>query len=249
MHSNLATVDVVQQPICLSMIGDFQLRCAAESVTVAPSSQRVICFLALQGGPVRRSYVSGSLWFDATESRACASLRSALWRIPNAARKEVVHGSSTHIWLNPDVDVDLRRVVALAHAVLKHDSAGETVLDVTQELCMFADDLLVGWCDDWVILERERLRQLRLHALDLLGEQLLSAGRYSDALEVGFAAVAAEPLRESAHRLLVRTHLRESNCAEALRQYRSYASMLRDELAISPSETMVALVRDYLDPS
>ena len=80
----------------------------------------------------------------------------------------------------------------------------------------FADDLLVGWYDDWVDLERERFRQLRLHVLDQIGELLLRAQMYCETVQVGLVAVASEPLRESAQRLLVRAHLCEGNLAEAL---------------------------------
>ena len=56
------------------------------------------------------------------------------------------------------------------------------------------------------------------------------------------AAVAAEPLRESAQRALIRAHLAEGNRSEALRQYRSYESLLRDELGLEPTSDLKALV-------
>ena len=68
-----------------------------------------------------------------------------------------------------------------------------------------------------------------------------SPERFCDALQVGLAAVRAEPLRESAHRLLVRVHLREGNVAEAIRQYRSYADLLRRELHATPSPVIQRL--------
>ena len=42
-------------------------------------------------------------------------------------------------------------------------------------------ELLPDWYDDWVLLERERFRQLRLHALDALCDDLTRAGRHWDA--------------------------------------------------------------------
>ena len=110
----------------------------------------------------------------------------------------------------------------------------------------FGDDVLVGWYDDWVIMERERFRQIRLHALDRIGERLLEQGRFCDVLQVALAAVRAEPLRESAHRLLVRVHLQEGNVAEAIRQYRCYADLLRRELHAAPSPVIQRLLTPYL---
>ena len=61
---------------------------------------------------------------------------------------------------------------------------------------------------------------------------------------MGLAATSTEPLRESAHRLLVRVHLKQGNVAEAIRQYRLYAELLREELNGRPSP----VVRDLLAP-
>jgi DNA-binding SARP family transcriptional activator len=231
------------EAVNLSLIGDFELRCAGKVIDIAPNSQRLISFLALQGSSVRRSYVSGTLWVDATDSRASASMRSALWRLPASSRGDIVEVSSTHIWLHPDVQVDLARLTAMAIAVLDHRIAEEKLVEAARELTAFGDNLLPGWYDDWVVVERENFRQLRLHALDQLGDQLLASHRYCDALQVGLASVAAEPLRESAHRLLMRAHLCEGNIAEAIRQYRSFAGLLADELGVRPSATMAALLR------
>jgi DNA-binding SARP family transcriptional activator len=80
-------------------------------------------------------------------------------------------------------------------------------------------ELLPGWYEDWVLVERERLRQLRMHALEALAEKLTEAGRYGVAMQAAYAAVRADPVRESAHRAVVRVHLAEGNVLEALRAY------------------------------
>jgi DNA-binding SARP family transcriptional activator len=226
----------------LSLIRDFELSHGNDMVGVAPTTQRLICFLAFQRRPVRRPFVSGSLWYDADESRANASLRSAIWRSPSLNGATVIGSSNTHVWLDPALDVDLDDAVVHADVVLQTPSLDPTTIDLDAELRRFGNDVLVGWYDDWVIAERERFRQLRLHALDHLGELLLRAHRYSEALQVGLASVASEPLRESAQRLLVRAHLCEGNLAEALRQYRSYARLLAAELQVRPSAEMEDLI-------
>jgi DNA-binding SARP family transcriptional activator len=230
----------------LSLIRDFEVRNNGEIVEIPPNSQRLVCFLAFQDRPVRRSYVSGSLWFNADECRASASLRSALWRLPSLPDFELVGASHTHVWLHPEVIIDLHEVMARGNAVLSpgHDDA--ELIDVARELVSFGDDMLVGWYDDWVIMERERFRQIRLHVLDRIGDRLLAAGRFCDALQVGLAATRAEPLRESAHRLVIRVHLGEGNVAEAIRQYRAYADLLHRELHASPSPVIQSLLQPYL---
>jgi DNA-binding SARP family transcriptional activator len=56
------------------------------------------------------------------------------------------------------------------------------------------------------------------------------------------AAVAAEPLRESAHSALIRLHLAEGNRSEALRQYCRYRRLLRAELGVEPTAALDQLL-------
>lgn len=99
----------------------------------------------------------------------------------------------------------------------------------------FSDHLLPDWYDDWVTVERERFRQLRLHALEALAARYVELGRFAEAVEMAQLAVTAEPIRESAHRVLIEAHLPEGNTGEALRQYHLFRELLNEELGLSPS--------------
>jgi DNA-binding SARP family transcriptional activator len=103
-------------------------------------------------------------------------------------------------------------------------------------------ELLPGWYDDWVIFERDRLRQLRLHALEALTEELIVQGLYARAIETALETIRLEPLRESAHRLAMRIHLEENNVVEAMRHYRAFRDLLREELGIEPSADLQMLL-------
>lgn len=207
------------------------------------SAQRVIAFVALHERPLQRAYVAGCLWLYTPEERAHANLRSALWRIHRGGHG-LVDAVGSQLRLSPGIRVDLRETETLARRALEDgDIAG---LDI--EPSTLAGDLLPDWYDEWVLLERERFRQLRLHALDVLCERLIHAGRLGEALDAGLAAVAGEPLRESAHRAVVRVHLAEGNVAEAMRQYRLFSRLVREQLGIAPSASMEELIRGVDTP-
>jgi len=107
-------------------------------------------------------------------------------------------------------------------------------------------DLLPGWYDDWVLYERSRLAQLRLRALESLAEQLVSLGDTRGALEAALAAVAIEPLRESAERALIRVHIADGNYLDAVREYRSFRTRLAAEMDVSPSGQLESLIHPLL---
>jgi DNA-binding SARP family transcriptional activator len=226
----------------LSLLGGFELRCAGREVAVSRSGQRLVALLALQGRPLERLWVAGTLWLDAPEERAGASLRSALWRLPHPGGATVIEASATHLRLACDVDVDVHQLAARAER-LEFPSA-DLDLDLTPSA--LARDLLPDWYEDWVVLERERFRQLRLHALEALCAHLTRAGRFGAAVQAGLAAVAGEPLRESAHRSLIQVHLAAGNPGEAVRQYRVYRRLLADELALEPSAAIRGMVEQLV---
>ena len=198
----------------------------------------MIAFLALHYVPVRRSYVAGSLWFDVDEGRANASLRNALWRSRRHGI-QIVEARNGCISLGAEVIVDMQELQLLARRTLRSNEP--STRDEIDALAL-AGELLPGWYEDWVLVEREPLRDLRMRALESACEALTAVGRFADAAEAGLAAVACEPLRESAHRALIRLHLAEGNLAEAARQYDLFAHMLLSALGCEPSQRMNDLV-------
>jgi DNA-binding SARP family transcriptional activator len=212
------------------------LRSAAEELPRAV--QRLLAHLSLSTR-VTRTATAGSLWPDVPEDHAHGSLRSALWRL-NKAAPGLVESSGTCLRLATDVQVDVRDLSDWARRVVA--PSGEEQ-DVVLPHPTLLGDLLPGWYDDWVLLERERLRQLRLQALEAVAARLILLGRHGEALQVAHTAVRAEPLRESAHRLVVRIHLAEGNVVEAVRAYEFFRTLLQDELGVSPSDLMTRLVQ------
>jgi DNA-binding SARP family transcriptional activator len=223
------------------LLNAFDLTSNGQSVALPMSAQRVLAFVALHDRPVQRPYVAGSLWLETPEERAHANLRSALWRLHNCGVR-LVDATSAQLSLARHVRVDLRESETLARETLDATNGGHDV-----PTAAFSGDVLPDWYDDWVILERERYRQLRLRALDALCDRLTLEGRLGAALEAGLAAVASEPLRESAHRAVIRVHLAEGNVGEAIRQYRLCRRLLHDQLGIEPSERIAELMGGVLD--
>lgn len=222
----------------LSLLDAFELTSDGESITLQQSAQRLLAFLALHRRPLQRGYIAGALWPDTPEERALASLRSALWRLRRAG--PLVQDGGGRLALDASVQVDVRELIELAHAVL--DDARKPLATAASDLLALSGDLLPDSYDDWVTVEREHVRQLRLHALEVLCDALVEAGRYAAASEAALAVVAADPLRESAHRALIRVHLAEGNLGEALRQYAFFRRLSEQQLGLFPSAEMEHLI-------
>jgi DNA-binding SARP family transcriptional activator len=234
--------------VCI--VGGFDLHVDRARVRVPLAVQKLLAFLALHVRPLTRTFVAGSLWPDTTEERAAASLRATLWRTP-APGIDLVTCTVTQLALASGVEVDHHEAVERARQLIEPPLDHEpTTLEGEQsnrfDESLFGADLLPGWNDEWVIVERERLRQLRLHALESICHRYLLAGDTARAIDVGMQAVAADPLRESAQRALVAAHLSEGNIGEALNTFDTYRDRLADVLGLGASPLMHALVAPYL---
>lgn len=222
------------EEVSLRLLAGFGVEVAGAEVRLPAGSERVVAFVALHERPVLRAYVAGALWLDSPEARAAGNLRSALWRIQRHAAP-LVEADARTLRLGANVRVDLRETESIAREELTGGSPGITA-------GALALDLLPDWYDDWVLIERERFRQLRLRALEALCGRLAAAGRLDAALEAAMLALAGEPLRESAHRAVVRVHLADGNAIEALRQFRLCRRLLQEQLGVEPSQRMLDLV-------
>ncbi|MET7971224.1 BTAD domain-containing putative transcriptional regulator [Micromonospora sp. NPDC005305] len=225
--------------VSLHLLGGFRLLHDGVPVVVPRGLQRVIALIGLRPAATR-SHLAGLLWPETSEDRALSSLRTALWRLRQDPCCPLRTDGDT-VRLDPTVHLDVDELVAAADRVrdgqIPRGAAGAG-----------RHDLLPGWYDDWVLLERERLRQLRLHMLEELAGNHLTAGRHGEALEAALEAMAAEPLRETPHRLVVRIHLAEGNAFEAVHAFYVYRDLLLRELRLEPSPAMSALLDETLAP-
>lgn len=227
----------------VQLLGGFRTSRDGTETRLPSCTWRLVAFLALTARPVERAHVASTLWLDKSEARAQANLRSCLWRL-RQAEPEVVGGTPTHLHLGPLVQVDVHDLMRFARALADED---EVDLDAP-EADALRWELLPDWYDDFVELEREHFRQIRFHALEMLALRLHRAGRTARALDIALTTLAAAPLRESAHRLVISLHLAEGNIAEAVRQYRSLCSLLARELGVDPSPALRRLVEPWLVP-
>jgi DNA-binding SARP family transcriptional activator len=222
----------------LGLLRGFRLTRDGETLDVPPAAQRVIAYLALERRSVQRMVIAGTLWIDSNDEQASASLRTALWRLGQVTG-EVIDACGTTLELAADIVVDLAQATARANMLV---SCPEEHCERDLELLGVAGDLLPDWYEDWVLIERERFRQLRLHALENLCRTLSAVGAHAQAVVAGLTAIEVEPLRESSNRALINAYAAEGNIAEALRHYTIFKRRLARELGMSPTTKMEMLV-------
>lgn len=224
------------------LLGRFAALADQRELDVPEVCQRVLAIVSLRPGPTSRERLLRTFWPDDPHTQAASRLRSALSRL-----RRIVPWlrSSRHglLALDDTVTVDYRRAVTIGRELT------ETPRDpqpVSADIRCFDKELLPDWYDEWVAPDREAFRQLRFASLEEIAARAIESKQSATAIQACLAVIRDEPLRESAHRLLVRAHAADGNMCEALRQVDSYRDLLRSELGLEPSRLMLDLRADIL---
>lgn len=193
---------------------------------LALPARRVLAYLALRGQPLERSVAAADLWPDLPEDVGRANLRRALWQVPRgwvtAIRDELVL----------EADSDFTR----AHGVAARALNGDPL--TFEEITLLSSDVLPGWHEEWVVSANETFRLLRVQALEAACRTMAVSGNHALATQAGAAAVAAEPLRESAVEALILAHLAQRNRFQAAQCFNALTRRLHDELGVPPDPAL-----------
>jgi DNA-binding SARP family transcriptional activator len=220
----------------LRVLGFWQLRYHGVPVEVSARQQRLLAALALLR-PQPRHVLAALLWPNSPEHQSAGNLRASVFRISH----ELPHVlcATDPLRLADAVRVDVREV---RDVITEITLTGARPVPPETIVLLQEANLLPGWYEDWVLEQQDHLLNQRVDALEALARSYLAAGSFSRALGAARAAAMVDPLRESAHHLLVRCHLAEDNYASAVQVYRNFRAHLGRELGVEPSPHFAELL-------
>ena len=234
----------------LALLGSFEARLDPGGRLIL-ARQKVAALLAFLGSTAgrlhRRDRLAALLWADAPAPRARASLRTALaeLRLALAPVSSCLTERGDAVGLDSDaVDVDVARFEALLA------DGGPVALE--QAAGIYRGELLEGLrvaeapFEEWLMAERERLRELALEALARILAGHIRADALAQAVQTALRLVALDPLQETVHRTLMRLYLRLGRRGAGLRQYQACLDALRRELGAEPEAETRALYLEIL---
>jgi DNA-binding SARP family transcriptional activator len=204
----------------------------APMVRLSIGGRRLLAYLAVRGCPTSRALVAATLWPDVSDDVARTNLRRVLWRVP----------AGWVLSVGDDLDLDAEADLPRAQAAARRALAGQAL--TLDEIVLLSADLLPGWHEEWAIAAQDTFRLLRVQALEAACRAMTAAGDFHLATQAGAAAVAAEPLCESAAEGLILAHLAQRNRYQALRCFRALADRLQGELGVSPDPALAERVME-----
>ena len=236
----------------VQLLGEFRLLYNHQPVSAVSTAriQMLLAYLLIhRAAPQARQQLAYLFWPDSSDSQARTNLRNAIFQLRNALpdANEFLQVESQTIQWRPDVPCQLDIgdfEVALAAADAATDAAVK-VAALGRAIEAYGGELLPGVYDDWLIQERERLRQRFLFALDALTALLEAQQEYRPAIETAQRLLQADPLRETTYAKLMQLHAHAGDRAAALRVYHTCTTTLARELGVDP-DPMTRRVYEHL---
>ncbi|MCE7985937.1 MAG: hypothetical protein DYG89_32565 [Caldilinea sp. CFX5] len=234
----------------IQLLGNFQLRYGDQVVTTVnqPRLQSLLAYLLLhRHAPQARHHLAFTFWPDVQEAQARNNLRQMLhqWRhaLP-AATQFLQTDANTVEWIADGpfrLDVaDFEAAVRQAANLGRNADGAAAAHALQTALALYQGDLLPSCYDDWIMAERDRLRQQAQQLCRQLSQRLEAGRAYADALTVVQRLQQLDPLDETTYVSLMRLHALNQDRASALRVYHECVTLLQRELGVEPGDELQA---------
>jgi DNA-binding SARP family transcriptional activator/predicted ATPase len=225
---------------------------------VSNKAQALVYYLAATGQSHGREMLAGLLWSDVPNSSAKKNLRDVLSNLRkllapflNITRQTVSLDETAGIFIDCQAFTATLLNKELARSSALTDTDASLLRDVTD---LYRSDFLAGFYADeaplfeeWMLGEREHLRQLALQALTLVAGYYIQHGQYTPAIEYTMRLLAMDPWREEAHRQLMLLLAQSGQRSAALAQYEKCRRILDEELGVEPAAETTALYEQIRD--
>ncbi|MEU8452887.1 AfsR/SARP family transcriptional regulator [Streptomyces griseoaurantiacus] len=232
----------------LAVLGPVRAWRRDEEIDLGSPQQRGLLALLLlhEGRPVATEAIVEALWGEHGPPGARGTVRTYVYRLrPILGGTAVIESTGSGYCLTVrDGDFDLRsfrELVARAHRARRAGAAASAADLLRQALGTWQGPALSGVRGPFFELERDRLEELRLAALEEVFDLELEVGGQSDLTSEIRAAVGEHPLRERLHEQLMLSLFRAGRRAEALAAFQRTRRLLREELGVDPGPVLRSL--------
>ncbi|MEX2549772.1 MAG: BTAD domain-containing putative transcriptional regulator [Nitriliruptoraceae bacterium] len=217
----------------------------------------LVYLVAHRDRPVPVDALARAIWDERLPSSWEGSLRALVSKLRRVLRTVAPHAdlvvadSGCYQARLADAWVDIevaRNALDRAEGAWRRGDVSAAWSDATVAAGITARPVLAGVDLGWVEQLRGEVATVWARALDVLGCAYLAGGQHAVAAAVAQRLIDAEPFRESAHRLLMRSHLAGGSDGEAVAVYTRLRERLREELGVAPSPATEAVFRQALRP-
>lgn len=232
--------DSVKTVLEVRLLGQFALSLGGKALDLnSRPAQALLAYLLLSPGQHRRERLAALLWPDADEDSARQNLRNNLWKLNKILGEGFVNADKISVGISDEAAYRLD--------VAQLESVDESSSDaLIRAVAVYKSELLPGFYEEWVLLERERLQAVFDSKMQILLELLHQENRWRDLLTWGEKWISLGHVPEPAYRALMTAHARLGDVAGMAAVYQRCVKMLEDELGVEPSAETQALYQELV---
>ena len=204
----------------------------------------LLYYLAASSQEHSRDSLAGLLWPESTDDQARKNLRDVLANLRRVLAPYLTITRHT-VGLNPEaaINVDIRQFESALESARQAATPTDECAALRMAISLYRGDFLDGVYvanasnfEEWILTERERLRQLALHALHTLTIYARQYKQYLEGIDYATRLLALDPLREETHRQLMLLLTLSGQRSAAIAQYETLRQLLDEELGVEPSD-------------
>jgi WD40 repeat protein/class 3 adenylate cyclase len=231
----------------IRLLGQFDVRLDGKRIVISSrAGQSLLAYLVMTAGtPHRREKLAGTLWPDSSEENARKNLRQELWRIRKAIPAQNLPEADDYL-IADEYTLTFNRGADYWLDVSILENSDPDIQSLTSGLSLYQGELLPGFYDDWVVLERERLQTLFETKMEKLVEKLVESERWAAVQEQCERWLALGFVSEAAYRALMLSHNARGDMAKVSAIYQRCVEDLRDHFGVEPSAETHALFNGLL---
>jgi DNA-binding SARP family transcriptional activator len=223
--------------LIVKFLGQFDVHYGDQPILISSRPvQTLFAYLILHAGATeRRERLAGLIWPRSSEENARSNLRHALWRLRKALSR---YEQDPPFILSDDLTISFEANsnywldVNQLEGGLEHRAS---IDQLTESATLYAGELLPGFYDEWVILERDRIQSVFDRLMQTFLNKLAAQGRWPEVLEWGERWLSHGSTSEAAYRSLMMAQTEMGDRAAMAAVYHRCVDSLRQELGVAPS--------------
>jgi len=252
--SRYSSADEIDRPkLIIRGLGRMQVLLGEKTITNADWQTKAVrdLFFYMLSHPEgsTKEEIGEVFWPEANRETVKLRFKNTIYRLRRAVGNDTISFENEIYKFNQSIDYDydvemFKKELALAG---KTSHEEEKAAHLQAAIAHYHGELLPKLDQDWVTIEREKLRQTFIDAVITLMDLNMETGHYEQAIELSDLALKQDPCDEEIHRTAMLVYSALNDRRSLVRQYDRCKSALQKELNLEPSPQTVKLYQSLIN--
>jgi LuxR family transcriptional regulator, maltose regulon positive regulatory protein len=196
-------------------------------------------FYLLSAGPISKEDLYITLWSDSSPDQLRNNFHSTLHRIRHVLGENVIQYEGDLYQINPHIDLtwDVKTVLRMQKEIKNLSPYDARITEgLRKAISLYQGDFLPTISSEWVLNQRELMRQVYIDLLVVSGDTASARYEYQIAIQTYRKALIIDPYSESIYRKIMQCQGKMGERSQVALEFKKLKKLLKEDLGIEPSE-------------